>query len=407
MSKRRDNGAGHIKQRKDGMWRAMLRYTDPITELSHRAQLYGKTRADVFDKLNALKARVAVGEPAREAKVTVADLMRRWLDDVSKPAVSPDTFALYEMVNRLHLTPTLGAQKIATLRTAAIEHVLCGSEAKGALRMRQLALMILDNALETAVRWRLIARNPAEGIKKPTKGGQVEDDDVRPLTPAQVGTLLDAARKHGRFELYAFAIFAGARQGEILALRWVDIDLQHGRARVRGTLNRRTRKVKAPKTKRSRRTIGLTPALCEMLSDYLARTKGELLFPANNGKPLSGRNVTREFKETLIEAKLAKPFYENGRRIRGKTDGESFRFHDLRHTYATLSLLAGVPLKVVSEQLGHSSIQITADTYMHLLPAMQAEASHALDRYFTLETNGVKNGVKALAAGSTRNIEAP
>lgn len=381
--KRRGNREGTIRQRADGRWTAQIRIIDPLTGLAKRVQVYGRTRTDALDALNLVKNRVARGEPSTYDRVTLRDLMERWLADVAAPNVRPNVLGTYSSAARMHLYPELGHFDLATIRPASIEHVLCGSGATGSARTREIALMILKAAFKTAVRWKMIASNPAEGIAAPKRMQR----EIHPMTPRQLHAFLNAAAPRRLFALYAFAAFTGARIGEILALRWLDVDLVAGTARIAGSRGR-DGDVGPTKTRRSRRTVRLTPDLRDALVAHGGRMKAEghgspFVFVAQTGAPLYDRNVLRDYKETLIAAGLAQARERNGQRIRGATLEQSFRLQDLRHTYATLALAAGVPLKVVSEQLGHATITLTADTYMHVMPAMQDEAAAALGTYYS------------------------
>ena len=219
----------------------------------------------------------------------------------------------------------------------------------------------------------LIARNATEAVKPP----QVCREEIHPLRPEQVNALLDAARGDRLEALYILAIHTGLRQGELLGLKWEDMDFEAGRLQVRRTLT--TAKdgpvLSTPKTKGSRRSVKLTQSAAEALRSHLQRQLGEidragtlweengLIFASEVGEPLDRRSITKyQFKKLLKRAELPE-----------------VRFHDLRHTCATLLLSRNVNPKIVSEMLGHASIAITLDTYSHVLPNMQSEAAKALE----------------------------
>jgi integrase len=232
----------------------------------------------------------------------------------------------------------------------------------------------LHKALGQAVKWHMIPRNAAEAVKAP----RPSPEEIRPLSREQTKTLLEVAKKEVRFEaLYVLAVTTGLRQGELLGLKWEDVDLEDGVVRVRRTLARhRGRLVLGePKTKRSRRTVQLTEAAVKALKEHLARQREQveklddkyedqgLVFATQKGTLVNPTNLRKRSFEPLLE----------------KAGLPSIRFHDLRHTCATLLLSSNVNPKIVSEMLGHATIAITLDTYSHVLPNMQKGAARALE----------------------------
>ncbi len=216
--KRRANGEGtRIVQRPDGRWWSRLRYIDPITGISKREAVYGRTQTEVRDKMNALKARIARGDGPIE-RIGFQDFMTRWLADVAKPSLKPATYALYEGIVRNHLVPTFGNRALADIRTAAIAHTIAGERSKLTPRVAQSALTVLRTAFETAIAWRLLERNSAVGVVPP----RTEPDEIRPLAPDQVLVFLKAAKSDPLYSLFLLAIFTQLREGELLALRVAD-----------------------------------------------------------------------------------------------------------------------------------------------------------------------------------------
>jgi len=233
--------------------------------------------------------------------------------------------------------------------------------------------VVLHKALDQAVRDGLIPRNVTEAVKVP----QIKREEIQALCPEETKRLLEAARED-RFEaLYVLAVTTGLRQGELLALKWDDMDLERRVLRVRRTLTRVKGKVSLgePKTAKSRRSVKLTAIAAAALQEHLSRQLEEidrvgplysddgLIFATERGTPVNPTNLRqRSFAPLLERAKLRK-----------------IRFHDLRHTCATLLLERNINPKIVSEMLGHSSISITLDTYSHVLPDMQDGAACALE----------------------------
>jgi integrase len=233
---------------------------------------------------------------------------------------------------------------------------------------------VLHKALDQAVSDGLIPRNVAKGVKVP----QTKRTQIRPLTPEQARTLLDATRGDRLEALYILALSTGLRQGELLALRWEDVELEDAVLRVRRTLTRIGGKVGVgpPKTSKSRRSVGLTAIAAEALRDHLARQleemermgslyhPGGLVFSNESGGIINPSNLRNRSLARLLKRAGLPP---------------TTRFHDLRHTCATLLLSRNVNPKIVSEMLGHSSISVTLDTYSHVLPTMQESAIRALE----------------------------
>jgi integrase len=232
---------------------------------------------------------------------------------------------------------------------------------------------VLHKALDQAVSDGLIQRNATKGVKVP----HTTREEIRPLTPEQARALLEAARGDRYEALYVLALHTGLRQGELLSLKWEDVELEDAVIRVKRTLTRVGGKVTLgpPKTNESRRSVGLTPKAVEALRDHLSRQLEErkemsslycpdnLVFANESGGIINPSNLRNRFFARLLQhARLSK-----------------IRFHDLRHTCATLLLSRNVNPKIVSEMLGHSSISITLDTYSHVLPNMQENAVTALN----------------------------
>ncbi len=234
--------------------------------------------------------------------------------------------------------------------------------------------VVLHKALDQAVADGLIPRNATDAVKVPRS----EREEIKPLTAEEANRLMETARGDRLEALYVLAIHTGLRQGELLALRWEDIDLEGGKLRVRRTLTYAggRHSFSEPKTKKSRRTVRLSATAVSALRDHLGRQIGEmerlgslyqpgrLVFAGETGGIVTPSNLrNRAFARLLKRAGLP----------------STTRFHDLRHTCATLLLSKNVNPKIVSELLGHSSIAVTLDTYSHVLPDMQEKAAQAIE----------------------------
>jgi integrase len=236
---------------------------------------------------------------------------------------------------------------------------------------------VLHRMFKQALLWNLVPRNPAEAVTRPKKRRQ----EMQTLSPEQARKLLEAARGDRLEALYVLAITTGMRQGEMLGLRWKDIDMERGMVHLQASLQRTKDGFEfvQPKTSSSRRQIMLTSAAIDALGRHrvsqtaerhvksdLWENKDNLVFTNLTGGPIDGTNLLRKcFRPLLRQAGLPE-----------------IRFHDLRHTAATLLLGQGVHPKIVSEMLGHSTINITLDLHSHVTPTMQKEAVSALDALF-------------------------
>ncbi len=227
---------------------------------------------------------------------------------------------------------------------------------------------MLHRALKQAVKWGLVPRNVCEAVVAPR---DQREGIIRPLSPEQARTLLSEAARDHLEALYVLALTTGLRQGELLGLSWSDVDLEAGRVRVRRTLGVRNGKPTfgQPKTAHSRRTVALTPKAVAVLKRHRGRQRDahlydvtDLVFCTSRGTPIAPTNLIRQsFKPLLKRSGLP-----------------NIRFHDLRHTCATLLLGRGTHPKVVQDLLGHAQITLTLDTYSHVLPDMQAGAVDAM-----------------------------
>ena len=235
----------------------------------------------------------------------------------------------------------------------------------------------LHRAFVQAVRWGLLSRNPCDGVTAP-KAARAE---MRVLTPEQVNTFLAATREHPAHALYALAVTTGMRQGELLGLRWQDVELDAGRLAVRQALQRQRGNglvFVEPKTPRSRRTVVLSRLAIAALREHRDR---QAFARRTGGSRVAGTRprVLRPLRRAT-RSELSDGDVQGGTKA---AELPEIRFHDLRHTAATLLLSKGVHVKLVSEMLGHSTITLTLDTYSHLIPAMHGDAAAAMDAALT------------------------
>ncbi len=381
-SKRRGNREGsNPRQRSDGRWQVHVRYTAE-DGLSKRTTVYGKTASEARDKAGEVRARLNAHLPARDVKATLDTFAVEWIGSaLAASDRKPTTKAMYAGMTRKHIVGSrLGALPLDRLRPMHVEAWVVALRGKGLSESTvRSAYTILRAVLDTAVRDGALARNPAAAVKRP----KVTARESAYLTPEQVRALLEAAQ-HSRYApLFALLVNTGMRRGEALALRWSDVDLENGLLRVRGTLARVDGElvVTATKTKKSRRSIPVSGTVEALLKAVRKQQLADRLkagsqwhatgyvFTTEDGQPCDPRNALRALKSAAAKVELP-----------------GIGLHTLRHSAATAMLTNGVPLKVVSEILGHASIVITADTYGHVSPDVSREALSTLSA--SLGTNG-------------------
>jgi integrase len=379
MAKKRGNGEGSISRRKNGGW--IAQYSVYTLEGRKRKTIYGRTRAEVSEKLIKAMADRDGGIVYETGKLTVGDYLDRWLRDSVKGTVKETTYANYSYITRVHISPALGRVKLKNLTPAHVRGFY-GEKARTNLSAATVKKMhvVLRRALSHAVSDGVIPRNAADNVKPPRASAPGEE--IRPLNSVECCAFLEASRGERLEALYVLAVHCGLREGELLALRWEDVDLEVANPvlLVRHTLTRgedgRGYVIGASTKSGKGRRVRLTRQAVASLKDHRMRQLEErmsltglwqdqdLVFPNNIGFLLNPSNLrNRSFKRIKARSGVR----------------EDLRFHDLRHTCATLLLREGVNAKVVSEMLGHASIVITLNTYSHVLPDMQDSAADAME----------------------------
>lgn len=365
---KRGNNEGSVYKRQDGRWVACITLGWANGRRQRKTAL-APSKREANMRLAQLQQAAEQGL-AMDADPTVADYLQRWLRDSAAGSLRPRTFAGYSSIVNNHLVPGLGRIRLRKLGPADVEvHIRRTAAAGLSNRSCQYHHAVLRRALGQAERWGLVSRNVARLVTVL----RVQRRDVRPLTLDQARLFLASVEDDRLSALYAVSLSLGLRQGEALALQWQDIDLDDGTLQVRHTLQRYGGEyhLDAPKTDRSRRTISLPGLLADALRRHRAQQNEErlrcpvwageswdLVFCNEMGEPLDGTAVTRAFQRKLAELDLPPQ-----------------RFHDLRHAAATFLIAQGVPLRVIMEILGHSTIATTADTYGHVMPELQRDAT--------------------------------
>ncbi len=381
--RRRPRGDGSIYETASGRWRGAIVWEDPATGARRRHTVSGATFEAARDRMRELRRRLEdSGRPTSRAPL--ASWLAGWLE-AERARVRPATWRAAALHVRSYIAPAIGRLRLDQVRPSDVERMTAGLVARGLSgQTARHARATLRRALADAQRDGLVASNAAALSRPP----RAERREVRVLTAGETRALLEGTAADALGPLYALAATTGLRQGELLGLSWADVDGLGDRPARRGggppALSVRRSLARAasgwalaePKTPRSRRTLELGPTAAAALRRQRARQAGArlaagdlwqdregLVFTDALGRPLSGVAVSKAFAAAL--ARLGLP---------------RVRFHDLRHGVASLLLAQGVPLKLVSEQLGHSTIAITADTYAHLDREQRRQAADALER---------------------------
>ena len=375
MAKKRANGEGSIRKRKDGRWEG--RYTaghDPETGKAIYKNVLGRSQAEVKEKLKQAIGEIQALDITKAGKYTVGEWMEVWFQDYAKIKVRPSSHQTYQGYIQNHIRPNIGdipLEKLTSLdlqkfykkllTQGRVDRVEAKGQPKGlsAKTVRNIH-QILSSALKLAQEQRLILSNPAEGCALP----RMEHQEMKTLTTVQLASFFREARDSGVFELYYLELATGLRRGELLGLKWEDIDLERGDLRVRRQVSRINGEVvEAPlKTKNAYRTLPLAEDTVSVLKEQRKKVgNSPWVFPSPNGGPISPDSVLHMLHRVLKRAGLPK-----------------VRFHDLRHTFATLALQNGVDVKTVSGMLGHFSAGFTLDTYAHITSAAQRQAAQTM-----------------------------
>lgn len=374
MPGKRASGEGMLRRRPNGTWEARVT-VGTVDGKRVRRSVYGRTQREVLEKMRPVLAQAQRGEAPQSGSRTVETFLEEWMAGLDL-RLRPSTATRYRDILRLHAIPQIGKVKLARLTPQQVEALLADRRAAGlAPRTVWHLRAVLRSALTDAVRSGEATRNAASLAHPP----KVEPYHVEPMSPARAQAILAAIAGTDLEAPVSVALWTGLRQGELLGLRWQDLDLAARRLRVEVSLQYRRREfsVEPTKTAKSRRTIGLPAPVAEMLAAHRQRQVERrllvgaewdtqfdgLVFTTPFGRPLDGRYLTVKFQRLMERAGLG-----------------TIRFHDLRHAAATLMLASGTDLKVVSEVLGHSAISTTANVYAGVLDELKADAADRLTR---------------------------
>lgn len=370
---RRARGEGSIYRQRPGLWAASV-FTSEPGEPPKRKTIYGKTQEEVREKLAALVRRRDTGMLPETGNITTEQYLRHWLEYVARPRLRRSTFSRYRRAVEDDLIPVLGTIRLDKLRPSDVRVVIARRVNRGhAAATANYPRAVLRSALSDAVAEDLLARNVA-AVTDPATG---QSREAEPFTQNEARRFLDAIAGHRLRALWLITLSLGLRRGEVLGLRWEDVDEAAGVLRVRQSIQYVERQVvvESLKTKKARRDLVLPAQLVDALHEHRQQQLEEqlrtgrrwrdtgLVFVDQVGDMLKPYLVSSEFKRILRRS---------GMRER--------RLYDLRHSAATLMLAQGVDLRVIMQILGHSTITLTADTYTRVVNPLMRDAADAIGR---------------------------
>ena len=368
---KRKNGEGTVRLRRDGRWegRVVIGYDDkgkPKTK-----SVLAHTKSECVEKLEMLKEECGRTAEKLKPDMPFGEWIDFWYKYFSSPKLRPTTQATYE--NRIygHIIPSVGKIPLSKLTQNDLQQFYAklkrtgrkvNVELKGSGvsdRMVRSCHALCRSSLEKAVEEGLITRNPSIGCKLPPK----KNGEMKVLTQNEIVRLLNQAYDEGYYEMFLLELTTGMRRGEILGLKWRDINLETGELNIKRQLT--TKGISVPKTKSSIRTILLPPDMLELLREMKKTAKYDWIFPSpvKEGEPRNPTAITKRFRIMLERAHC-----------------KHVRFHDLRHTFATMALENGMDVKTLSAMIGHVSSETTLNIYSHVTDTMRAQAAVKIDR---------------------------
>lgn len=375
---RRGHGEGAIYWRESRKrWIAEL-----LLEDGKSKYFSGKTYAEAQRQLNRAKLEQQEGKLATGPKQTVNVYLPRWLEEVAKPNIELNTYARYRILVYKHILPAFGNVQLQKITPLQLQSFYASKTQEG-LKPGTVRMLhsLLHSAFDNAVRWGLMSRNICDLVTKP----RLMPREEQVLTEEQARTLIETARGHRLEALLIVAVTTGMRHGELLGLKWQDIDFEKHSVQVRRSVSflaRHGYREKEPKTEKGRRTISLPKVVMDALKEHRehqieGKKKAgarwhelDLVFCNADGYYMHSNNLRHIFRVLLKDAGLP-----------------TMRIHDLRHSAATILLKMGVPPHVVQEILGHSHINITLGIYGHVLPGQQRDAMGEWDDLFQTRPN--------------------
>ena len=375
MGRKRKNGEGTVRLRKDGRWEGRIVIGYDENGLPKTKNVLAKTKGECIEKLKALKSTITPDTPIKlKADMPFGEWLDHWYETYCKPNARPATQRTYEGYIRLYLHPRLGSIPLNKVTTSDIQQMCTwmmtearvdqknGDSGLSDSQVRN-CYSLCDRVLEKAVAEKLIVRNPAKGCKLPPN----RPNEMKVLSREDMQKVLIQAKEENYYELFLLEFATGLRLGELTALQWDDLDLNTGELRINKQVNLVGSKlvISEPKTKAAVRTLILPPSVRKVLAEYKTRVNSRWLFPSPKKEdlPIIPSAVSRRL-HTLLE----------------HAGCEQVRFHDLRHTFATNALAHGMDIKTLSTILGHVSSATTLNTYSHITDEMRQRAAVKIDR---------------------------
>ncbi|MFH1925668.1 MAG: site-specific integrase [Chloroflexota bacterium] len=380
---------GSIRSKGNHSWQIQIYTgTGPDGKPRRHFETVRGRKGDAQRRLTELLSSLDKGVYTPPGRLTVAEHLHQWLTGYVKTNCSTRTLDGYQSIIERHLIPALGDTQLKHLHPQMIQAYYGKACETLSARTVHHQHRVLSQSLKYAVRQGYLGRNPAELVDPPSPKGKT----MRTLNQDEVEVLLETAQDSYYYPVYYTAVSTGLRQAELLGLRWRDIDLYMLSISVSQVLYKRQGvcQFKEPKTQHSRRRVAMTPKLALFLREYKAErerlyqqlgkqfTLDTLVFASVEDKPLDPCVLTHNFSRLCKRAGL-----------------ENVRFHDLRHTFASLMLLRGAKPKVISEALGHASVAFTMDVYSHIIEGMQSDAMALLDEVLPAGKNGVSQKINA------------
>jgi integrase len=386
---RRQKGSGGIREKRPSVYELKFDMgRDPFTgkRRTRYATVKG-TRKEAEKELRKQLHEIDTGAFVETSKITVEKFLDRWIEHVRPPKIAPKTFERYGQLVLNNIVPALGSHSLSQLKAIHIDNAWSmllregRKDGRGGLAPQTVkhCHRLLKQALDQAVRWQLIGRNPADAVETP----QVVRGTVNVLDAEQTITLLAAIQATPFYIPTLIAVMNGLRRGEVLALRWEHLDFDSGYMGVHQSLEQTKKGLRFKETKSKRPRRVLMPSLLaaelkkhrvkqaeELLMLGIRQTSETLVCCRHDGSPMDPENLSRQFPVAVAKAGLPR-----------------ITFHTLRHSHATQMLSNGTHMKVASERLGHSSIGITMDLYSHILPGMQEEAAERVDNALRIALN--------------------
>ncbi|WP_230868232.1 tyrosine-type recombinase/integrase [Iocasia frigidifontis] len=369
--------------KRNGKWQISVEAGhDPVT--GKRKRKYGT--AETKKEAKILEAKLIEeykkGTSIDGSKITLEKHLREWLKEDCAD-LAPRTYASYKMIVEKHLIPALGKLRMNEINS---KHIMGYQNYKlkegringeGGLSARtvQYHHRVLSRALKVAAKWQIIENNPCEYVDAPS----VKKPEFNTFSPEQINKIIEIAKGTWFFEILITAIYTGMRRGELLGLRWSDINWDKGEIKVRQQaqhLRNKGVKLRELKTESSKREMGIPDNVLKILKKLKSKQaeiklqlgkkykKHDLVFCYGDGSPRNPQGITKKFNNILKEAEIS----------------QNYRFHDLRHTFATLSLQEGTKMKTLQKIMGHATYNTTANTYSHVTDKMKKEAVDSISK---------------------------